>query len=383
MKKIKKYINQNKSIITGNQNLEHLYTFKDFPVFMGCCLEENSNNDLVADMIWKIDPETGIIQLTKLVPLDILYMEQHVDATGPTWSEYNNTFAEYIFKKKLGNIIEIGGGSGKIAKIVLEKNKNIKYTVIEPNPLFEETNNLKIIPEFFSKKLKDKFSDNNLTIVFSQVYEHVYDPEEFLIEINKFLPIGGRLIFAYPNLEFWFKNKFTNALNFEHTLLMTDYFVDYFIKKSGFNILEKIKYKNHSHFYTVQKTGSTVGIVNIDNRYDYYKSMFHEFINHHLKMVKELNNLIEKSESQIFLFGAHIFSQYLIAFGLKTNNILFILDNSPLKIEKRLYGTNLKVKSPKILTEYQDPSVILKTGLYNEEIKNDIIKNINSKTNFI
>jgi hypothetical protein len=122
---------------------------------------------------------------------------------------------------------------------------------------------------------------------------------------------------------------------------------------------------------------------NMDLLYNKYKSMFNEYINYHLKMVKELNDLVENSESQIFLFGAHIFSQYLISFGLKTDKILFILDNSPLKIGKRLYGTNINVKSPKVLKNYSNPLVILKAGLYNKEIKEDILNNINSNTKFI
>jgi len=59
------------------------------------------------------------------------------------------------------------------------------------------------------------------------------------------------------------------------------------------------------------------------------------------------------------------------------------LDNSSLKQEKRLYGTNLTVKSPKILKNYKKPTVILRAGLYNDEIKKDIIENINSDTKFI
>ena len=30
------YINRNKDVILGNNDLEDLYTFNDFPVFMGC-----------------------------------------------------------------------------------------------------------------------------------------------------------------------------------------------------------------------------------------------------------------------------------------------------------------------------------------------------------
>jgi len=59
------------------------------------------------------------------------------------------------------------------------------------------------------------------------------------------------------------------------------------------------------------------------------------------------------------------------------------LDNSPIKIGKRLYGTNLKVNSPKILSKSSNPMVILKAGVYNDEIKKDIIENINPNTSFI
>ena len=62
--------------------------------------------------------------------------------------------------------------------------------------------------------------------------------------------------------------------------------------------------------------------------------MFNQFIDYHLKMVKEINDFVDKYNSSVFLFGAHIFSQYLISFGLKTEKIKFILDNSPIKIEK-------------------------------------------------
>ena len=385
MKKFKNYINRNESVVTGNQNLEHLYTFEDFPVFMGCSSEENSNNDLVADMTWEIDPETGIVQLTKLIPMDILYMDQHMDATGGTWTRYNEALSNFIIDNYNGDILEIGGGSRKLANLVTSKSKKTKYTVVEPNPTFSESERIKIKKEFFTDKFKIN-DDKIKTITLSQVLEHVYDPRLFLKNLYNKLPENGLFIFGYPNLEYLFSNKFTNAINFEHTMLMTDFYLDYFLYEAGFKILKKVDYENHSHFYSVIKDSSRKKInieFNMDLLYYKYKSMFNEYINYHLKMVKELNDLVENSESQIFLFGAHIFSQYLISFGLKTDKILFILDNSPLKIGKRLYGTNINVKSPKVLKNYSNPLVILKAGLYNKEIKEDILNNINSNTKFI
>jgi hypothetical protein len=84
----------------------------------------------------------------------------------------------------------------------------------------------------------------------------------------------------------------------------------------------------------------------------------------------------------VYLFGAHVFAQYLIAFGLDTSLIVSLFDNDPKKLGKRLYGTNLRVQSPSVLREVKNPIVILKAGVYNEEIKADILCNINSSVVF-
>lgn len=375
-------INREKSCITGNKDLEHLYTHKNFPIFMGCT-DKEIEKDLLVDMSWFIDPSCGFIQLTKLIPLDILYMDQHMDATGATWARYNIALSEFIVENFDGDILEIGGGSGKLANLILANSENVKkYIVVEPNPMFDENERLKVLKTFFNQNLV--LDEKTIrTVVLSQVLEHVYDPRDFLSQIFNFLPFGGKFIFGYPNLEFLFSNKFTNAINFEHTFLMTEYFVDYLLAESGFKILSKNNYENHSHFYCVEKVDFLEKSIILENKYDYYKKMFNDFINYHLELVKELNDKINESDNPVFLFGAHIFSQYLLSFGLNGKKIINILDNSPIKQGKRLYGTNLKVLSPNILSNFKEPIVILKAGLYNKEIQDDILQNINKQTLFI
>ena len=96
-----------------------------------------------------------------------------------------------------------------------------------------------------------------------------------------------------------------------------------------------------------------------------------------------LNDKINKSTDEVFIFGGHIFTQFLLTAGLSDKSIINILDNDKNKQNKRLYGTNLIVKNPKILTNFNKPLVILKAGQYTEEIKSDILNNINPKTRFI
>ena len=98
MKKLEKYIERPMSVITGSA-LENIHNLKNFPLFFGC-VDTPKEDDVFADMNWGIDPNSGAIQLTRLIPLDILYQEQHVDGTGPTWEKYYEDFSTYIKKKK-------------------------------------------------------------------------------------------------------------------------------------------------------------------------------------------------------------------------------------------------------------------------------------------
>ena len=75
--------------------------------------------------------------------------------------------------------------------------------------------------------------------------------------------------------------------------------------------------------------------------------------------------------------------QFLIQMGLDTNKIVSILDNDKNKQGKRLYGSNLFVESPKILENVVSPHIILKAGVYDNEIKSDILENINTTAIFL
>lgn len=376
MKKLEQCIDRTKSIVTGG-NLEIIHTLKNFPVFFGCT-DSPKEKDLVFDMIWGIDPECGSIQLTKLVPLEVLYKEQHVDGTGATWNKYYEDFAKFIKDEKPKKVLEIGGGSGQLAQNVTKIKSEIKWTVIEPNPIIKETNQIKVISGFFNSSLK--LEDSIDSVVLSQVLEHVYDPREFIINIANFLPVNGKVILAYPQLTSWLRNKYTNALNFEHTLLIDDFLESLFVEQ-GFVLNKKDLYNDHSTFFIFEKKKKKKLNTKIPNKYDEYKSLYLNFVTYHKELVRELNSKIKNAKEPTYLFGAHIFATYLFSFGLDVN-LAGILDNSKLKQNRRFYGTDFVVSSPSILGGMKDVNVILKAGLYNDEIKKDILENINPKVTF-
>lgn len=364
------YIDRKKSIITGKENLERLHTFHDFPVFFGC-VDHAPEKDVKADMSWAICPESGVIQLDKLIPLEILYQEQHVDGTGPTWERYYQDFSQYVIKQNPKKVLEIGGGAGKLAHLVTGQLPETSWTVVEPNPWVKETDQIKVVSSFFDKNFT--MSEGVDTVVFSQVMEHAYDPQEFMSAIAKFLKEGDRLIFAYPHLMAWLKNKFTNAINFEHTMFLTDYFVDYLLKKQGFEIEDKHFYGEHSVYYTAVRVTVPFEEPQYENKYTEYKKIFTDYVEYYEDLVSGLNKKIEAFDGDVYVFGAHIFAQHLFQVGLKTEKIKFILDNSPLKTRKRLYGSDLYVRTPDEIRG-KKAAVILKVGVHRDDILKQLLE---------
>jgi hypothetical protein len=372
------YIQRDKDVITGEANLEHLYTFKDFPVFMGCT-DQPQEEDLVADMSWHISPSSGMIQLNPLLPLEVVYAEEHGSGTvGDVWNQHHAAFAEFVTKyTSVNSVLEIGGLHGHLAKKCLEK-RDLNWTIVEPNPRVDASIPVKVIKAFFD----DKFTSEEKydAVVHSHVLEHIYDPLTFMRHVASFMNKDSLLIMSVPNLEAMLRNKYTNCLNFEHTYFASEDFVKYFLSYFGYELIESNYFRDdHSVFFCAKKVKDSVEEIAIPREfYIKNKRLFEDYISYHKGLIEELN----KIEGSVYLFGAHIFSQYLLQFGLDSSKIVNILDNDPNKQEKRLYGTNLMVKSPEVLKDVEEGTVILKAGMYNSEIKEQINK-INSNIKFI
>jgi SAM-dependent methyltransferase len=376
-----KLIERTCDVVTGSTDLEDLHCLPDFPVFMGSVAHDQIN-DVVSDMSWSISRESGLIQLKKLLPLEILYQAQTTtSAVGQIWMNHHKAFAKFIAQYQPSSVLELGGAHGILAK-EFQEISDISWTILEPNPSPIEGCNANFIKGFFDEKFT--FNDSVDAIVHSHVFEHIYEPDKFMTHLAKFILAGGKMIFSLPNLSEWLLKKYTNCINFEHSIFLTEPYVDYLLAKHGFRIVEKTNYSDgHSIFYATIRDQSVESIKLDDHLFDLNKKIYMDFVDYHLRMVDDLNEKLKNISDPIYLFGAHVFAQYLIAFGLDVSKVICLLDNDKGKQGKRLYGTNLTVESPEILQAIRTPVVILKAGVYNDEIKNNIIDKINSNTKFL
>lgn len=363
--------------LKGTKDLEPLFTFKNFPIFMGC-VTTPPEEDIFFDMNWWISPSSGSIQLDPVVPLEVLYRFPHNESFGDIWKEHHRQFAGLLAKYQGRHIIEIGGGNGLLADLYLQQIPDAKWTLIDVNARESADPRIQVRRQLLD--LESLALGPGDTVVHSHFIEHCYSPRDFLASLAAKMPIGSRHIFSVPDLRTLLERGHTNALNFEHTLFLTDEFLEVLLSRSGFQILEKHSFRQHSLFLSTVRAESEP--LPWPNRTEDYRSLFLKFVQANQTAVQDLNSRLKERVPPVFLFGAHIFSQVLLNLGLDQSRISGILDNGPLKQGKRLYGTPFIAQSPSILREIETPTVILKASVYNHEIKRDIWEKHNPRTVF-
>ena len=369
-------------VLTRSKKFKKIINIKKFPIFLGV-VKKNFKSEFIDLNFW-INKYSGTVQIYPRVPVRKLYFKSHGSGSvGKVWKNHHKLFLDLIFKYLKGNIIEIGGGHNSISIAnKIKKSSDIKIITFDPNSSLKiKIKNTKTVKNFFSRKelIKNKIKPKSINlVVHSHLAEHIYDLRSFFLLIHDYLSIDGHHIFSIPNMEAMIKQGFANTVNFEHPFYLNEILVDKLLYITGFKILKKKYYKkDHSIFYVTKKNFSQKKFFN-NKKY----KIFSNFYSLWRKDIDNINKFIG-SNKKYYLFGAHIFSQFLIKFGLKLDNVLGILDNDIRKQNLYLYGTKIKVFSPNILKNKKSPLVIIRAAQYSQEIKKQILNKINSSTKFI
>lgn len=362
-------------VLTGTADIEQLYSFKNFPIYVGCVDSPDSSKDLFCNMNWGYSKSSGNVQLIDLLDPAMLYKQNHGSGTiGAIWNAHHKKFYSFISKYDFHRVLEIGGASGALIKNFLETDKDFNWTIIEPSDTQVVSDpRVTFINDFFENYQNEKKFD---TIIHSHLFEHVYDPIKFLNKIYNTLEHAGNHFITLPNMKHWLDQGFTNTLLFEHTFYVDDQVLEYLLNKANFEVVDKIV-EEHSIFIYCKKSNN---VTTQNVTFNYVKDLY-------LKYISNLHNDFESilkqiGDSEVFLFGGHIFSQILLNLGLPENQVINILDNDPKKHKKRLYGSNLYIKSPLCLKGLNNPIVIVRGGTYTKEIIQSIL-NINPTARII
>ena len=346
-------------IICKSSQLEHLYTYEKFPIYMGI----SDDTELYEDQVWGICSECQCIQLLELLDPDILYKTPHNPAIGKMWETHNKSYANFISSVCTEDdaILEIGGGNCRLAKEILE-NKNIKYTIYDQHQ-YEIGLDVKFVDNFYIPETYKKNEDYNV-IISSHWIEHVYNLHDYIKSFSDNLDDGGLVIFSLPHITNMVQSNMPNGLNFEHTYQCDPYYIQKVMNQYGF-YLEKIEHFNDYNDFMVFRKQANVNVVNLKPPQS--KDIFDGFIKYHQANSISLKEQVKHYKNK-FLFGCHVFSQYLLYFGLNEDDFVGIIDNDPNKIGHKLYGSKLVTYPSSVVKDLDDVTVIVQAGIYTKEI---------------
>jgi hypothetical protein len=352
-------ITRNNDILTQKNDLSVIKIMKDFPIK---CHQTHEINYEYQDMAITISKSSGLIQLKYLVDIEKLYSEKHNDAIGFVWDNHNNKFFSFIKDIiKNNNICEYGGGSAKLAKLAI--NDVNKWTIIDFNKYDDfEHDKLKVI----NNNCEDFIDDNSNVFVHSHFLEHLYQPFKFINLISK-ANINSYHCFSIPNQKKWLINGFGNALFFEHTAILEEEYLESYHKSLGFELINKKYFDEHSIFYIFKKTGSFNKKVKLNDKlFEENKIILSSFF-------EKINNFVTTIpiNTDFNICTAHILTQFLFENGLDFKFCKKIIDNSKLKINKKLYGYNIDIVEP--LNANKNILTVIPFSSYKNEIKNNLI----------
>lgn len=147
--------------------------------------------------------------------LNGLFSEQ-----DPVSREHRLAIAEFITKLPVLKVADYGGGSGTLARFIVETKSGIDVDIIEPFPaqIFKTK-----VESFRSVNFVSQLDQQYDLLVAQDVLEHVDDPIDLALKLIESVKINGYLIFAnrfYPDISchlpstFYLRHQFKRVMKF-------------------------------------------------------------------------------------------------------------------------------------------------------------------------
>ena len=312
-------------------------------------------------------------QTKYLADVHILYENAFAGAYGSIRSTHNILFASFIADNDKANYLcEIGAGNGELSDILIEK-KDVSYTIIDPSYCGKKEKK-KILTTYFEDCKENDISAN--TIVMSHVFEHFYNPIDVLKKLQSLQSIEY-IYLSFPDLESFIKDGTYLVLTPEHTFYIDTSFLITLFQQHGFSLQRKYSHLNHSVFLEFYRTSSPIEKVLLR-----HEDSITERVDCFFKRLESSIQAIDtyrKKEIPSYIWPCSMHTIFCLSLGLQEKYITNVLDNSPLKIGKYLFGYNLQCLSFKEIVQSQEKkTILLAGGCYNKEISDEVKENTNN-----
>lgn len=211
------------------------------------------------------------------------------------------------------------------------------------------------------------------TLIMSHVFEHLYNPREFLQKIAK--TNIQNIFISIPDMDGLMNTGDVNNLNILHTFYINTKYIVYLFQLFGFELKDKFNYTNNSVFYYFSKnTPLVLEYQNVD--------LLTSIPIFYQKMSGIIQN-IQISEP-FYICPSGFYGQF-IYFNLNDEtkkNILGFLDGDKYKINKRLSGTPLTIYEKKHISNVGIVTILISSSKHSNEIREELM-GYNNQLKFI
>lgn len=336
----------------------------DVPVHMGCTAQP-PEEDALADQRWATCTRCGSIQLAALAPLRLVYASQHNAALGGVWARHHAALAAFVAERAPRRVVEVGGGSGALARAYVAAHDLDAWTVVEPNPTFVPEPPIGLVSAYV-EDVADVVAGAD-AVVHSHLLEHLYAPRAFLRTIRAQARPEATMMLSVPNLPSLLEQSGANAINFEHTYFFDLPLLTWMLRDAGFTVTDARAFERHS-FFLAARPDATPGAAGPPPDARGGARAFVRFVAAARRDARALAARAAAFDGPVYLFGAHVFSQFLIGCGFPARRAVAVLDNDPAKQGLRLYGTPLRVAAPAVVAETPRAAVVVRATHYTAEI---------------
>ena len=350
--------------VCGAGELQDRLVVERVPVYMGVT-DGAPSEDAFADQRWAVCRTCGCVQLTELAPLELVYLAQHNAAIGGVWGRHHRTLGAFVADRGPRAVVEVGGASGLIAQQYVDEHEIESWTVVEPNPTFTPSPPISVV-QAYVEDVPDTVRGAD-TIVHSHLLEHLYHPRDLLATLRQETSEDAQMVFSVPDLDTLLAHSGANALNFEHTYYFGIPTLLWMLQDAGFELDELRRFERHS-IMVAALARATAGEARRPPDASAGAEAFIAFVEGAKTDAQALAERAAAFDGDVFLFGGHVFSQFLIGCGFPQARATAIFDNDPAKQGRRLYGTDLTVRAPQEVVEFERAAVIVRAAHYTAEI---------------